>query len=210
MKSHFTASTITSFTIGLLLGGFVTNIILENTSHSSHFHSHHEKHPIADPTDGEYHVHADFRIFVGESRIDLSDEMFMTTASNNLSEDAHLHDGNGEVKHIHAEDLTFSAFLKSLDIELTSSCLTMFNQEPLCSGEENEVLLYVNGELFTSPISQYVPVDDDSILLYYGNSQDENIQTYIEEIPDDSCYYSGTCPERGVAPPESCGLTCEL
>jgi hypothetical protein len=72
------------------------------------------------------------------------------------------------------------------------------------------VLLFVNGELYSAPYTEYEPVDDDSILLYYGDPQNESIQSYIEEIPDDSCYYSGTCPERGIAPPESCGLTCEL
>jgi len=65
-------------------------------------------------------------------------------------------------------------------------------------------------ENYTSPITTYVPVDDDRILLYYGEATNTMIATYLENIPDDSCYYSGTCPERGVAPDEECGLTCEL
>ena len=142
--------------------------------------------------------------------VDLGDDQLITTVTNLLLDEEHLHDGNGEVKHIHAENVTFSDFLDSLGIPLTDSCLTLLEGESLCSGEENEVLLYVDGNLYTQPISQYVPVDDESILLYYGNSQDPNIPSYIDAIPDDSCYYSGTCPERGVAPPESCGLTCEL
>jgi hypothetical protein len=70
--------------------------------------------------------------------------------------------------------------------------------------------LFVNGELFTSPITQYVPVDNDRILLYYGNYDLGTIQPYLDAIPNDACYYSGTCPERGIAPDEECGLTCEL
>ena len=167
-------------------------------------------HPIANPFDTEYHVHADFRIFVGEQQVKLTDDIFMTSNQRTVHKHAHLHDGNGEVKHIHAEDLTFASFLQSLAITLTDSCLTLFDGQALCSGEEQEVLLYVNNELYTEPLNQYVPVDDDRILLYYGNPQDQSIQTYLEEIPSDACYYSGTCPERGVAPPESCGLTCEL
>ena len=167
-------------------------------------------HPIADPYDTEYHVHADFRIFVDDEQVELSDEQYMTTSDQTVHKHAHLHDGNGEVKHIHAENITFAEFLSSIDITLTDDCLTLFEDEARCSGAEQEVLLYVNEARYSEPISEYVPVDDDRILLYYGDPTNENIQTYAEAIPDDSCYYSGTCPERGVAPPESCGLTCEL
>ena len=167
-------------------------------------------HPIANPFDSEYHVHADFRIFVGDQQIDLTDEVFMTSSQQTMHKYAHLHDGNGEMKHIHLEDLTFASFLQSLAITLTDNCLALFDKKALCTDEAQAVLLYVNQERYTEPLTQYVPVDDDRILLYYGNPQDEGIQTYLEEIPSDACYYSGTCPERGVAPPESCGLTCEL
>jgi hypothetical protein len=204
MKKNTSPQPIIACVLGACIGAGLVFMFLQNTTESEYAH------PIADPLDTEYHVHADFRIFVGDEQVDLTGDTFMTTGNHNVSEHAHLHDGNGEMKHIHTEDLTFASFLESVDINLTSSCLTLFGGETLCSGEEQEVLLYVNNELFTQPLTQYVPVDDDRILLYYGNSQDKNIQTYLEEIPSDSCYYSGTCPERGVAPPESCGLTCEL
>jgi hypothetical protein len=202
--NHTSLQTVIAFVIGACVGASLVFLFLQSTADQTYTH------PIADPFDSKYHVHADFRIFVGDEQIDLTDEAFMTTAMNMVSADAHLHDGNGEVKHIHAEDITFAHFLDSLDITLTDNCLTLFEDEALCSGEEQEVLLYVNEELYTQPLSQYTPLDDDRILLYYGNSQDENIQNYIDEIPFDSCYYSGTCPERGIAPPENCGLTCEL
>ncbi len=205
MSENFSPSIVLALLAGTLIGGFVTHTFLGTTSTHDDF-----THPIANPFDTEYHVHADFHIFIGDEQVDLSADEFMTTGTHTVDEHAHLHDGNGDVKHIHAEDVTFSAFLQSLGITLTDSCLTLFEAESLCSGEQEEVLLYVNNELYTQPLSQYVPVDDDRILLYYGNSQAENIQTYLEEIPFDSCYYSGTCPERGIAPPESCGLTCEL
>ena len=167
-------------------------------------------HPIADPYDTAYHVHADFRIFVEDEQLDLTTDQYMTTSAQTVHQHAHLHDNNGEVKHIHAEGITFAGFLQSLNITLTDSCLIVDDSEQLCSDEGKEVLLYVNEELYTQPLSQYVPVDDDRILLYYGTAENNNLQTYIKDIPNDSCYYSGTCPERGIAPAENCGLTCEL
>jgi len=170
--------------------------------------NHHDNHPIADPFDSEYHVHADFHIVINGTLVNLDDNRFQTTSQQELHEGAHLHDNNGDVKHIHAEQVTFAGFLHSLGIALTDSCITLDNT--YCSGEVEEVLLFVNGELYATPISQYVPIDDDRILLYYGNYDLEAIQPYLDAVPDDACYYSGTCPERGVAPNEECGLTCEL
>ena len=53
-------------------------------------------------------------------------------------------------------------------------------------------------------------VDEDKVLLYYGDHSRENIESWFEQISNDACIYSYTCPERGTPPPESCGLTCEL
>jgi len=207
MSNDFSRHTIVSFLIGILVGGGAMYTWQLN-QHNHSYHEHHDEHPIADPYDSEYHVHADFHIVVRDTLVDLSDNVFQTTSQQSLHPDAHLHDNNGDVKHIHAEDITFADFLESLSITLTDSCLTLDNE--YCSGETEEVLLYVNNELYTEPITTYVPVDDDRILVYYGAATNPMIDTYLENVPDDSCYYSGTCPERGVAPDESCGLTCEL
>ena len=190
---------------GALVGGLLTFSLMNN---GWPMHNSHTQHPIADPYDTEYHVHADFHIVVNDTLVDLSDDVFMTSSEQHLHDGAHLHDNNGDVKHIHAEEVSFAEFLTSLNITLTDGCLTLDNE--YCSGEDKEVLLYVNNDLYTSPLTQYVPVDNDRILLYYGEATSPTLATYLEKIPDDACYYSGTCPERGVAPAESCGLTCEL
>jgi hypothetical protein len=205
MNIHPALCTITSFLIGILVGGGVT--YLWQASQDSH-NDHSDDHSVTESFEGEYHAHVDFHIVVQDTLVDLSDDMFQTTSEQSFHPDAHLHNNNGDVKHIHAENMTFADFLDSLSITLTDSCLTLDNE--YCSGETEEVLLYVNGDLYTQPITTYVPIDDDQILLYYGEATNPMIATYLENIPDDSCYYSGTCPERGVAPNEECGLTCEL
>lgn len=201
-----TKTEIVSFVAGLAVS-IVIGSLIHYVDHQSHA-EHHDNHPIANPYDSEYHVHADFHIVVRDTQVNLDADMFQTTSQQTLHKHAHLHDNNGDVKHIHAEGVTFAEFLDSLGITLTDNCLTLDNE--YCSGEEEEVLMFVNNELYTSPLTQYVPVDDDRILVYYGRYDMEVIQPYLDAVPDDSCYYSGTCPERGVAPPESCGETCEL
>jgi hypothetical protein len=198
---------VSAFALGLLLGG--GGWYLVDASHLLHDHAeHHDNHPIADPYDTEYHVHADFHIVVNGTQVDLSGDQFQTTSEQELHDELHLHDNNGEVVHIHAENKTFGEFLDSLGIELTEECLTLDSQ--YCTNDTKRLKLFVNNERYQDNITQYVPMDDDRVLLYYGTEDDAFIRERLDAIPADSCYYSGTCPERGIAPPESCGLECEL
>lgn len=192
--------------IGFVVGGAGTMIALDSFPGSQHLHGH--THPIANPTDDEYHIHADFLIYLDHEQYDLADPKFMTTDEQELHTDAHLHDGNGKVMHVHAEGVTFREFLESLGFVFDETCIETPSGESYCETDANRLLFFANGE--PAPLRDYVPVDDDRLLLYYGDPEDERILEYLESIPDDACYYSGTCPERGVAPPESCGLTCEL
>ena len=197
-----------SLVAGVAVGGtamYAAHMIQQDhTDHSDH----HDNHPIADPFDSEYHVHADFHIVINDTLVDLSDDAFQTTSQQELHQHAHLHDNNGDVKHIHDEGVTFAEFLESLGIELTQACVTLDNQ--YCTDDTDQLQLYVNGELYEGDLTQYVPVDDDRLLLYYGTTDNPALPTHLANVPDDACFYSGTCPERGVAPDESCGLSCEL
>ena len=88
-------------------------------------------------------------------------------------------------------------------------CLTI-DTETYCTNETESVALFVNGERWSHSLKDYVPQDLDRVLLYFGTLEEALITTYLETVPDEACIYSGSCPERGIAPPESCGLTCEL
>jgi hypothetical protein len=197
--------------LGIIVGGAGTALALGEMASllpgSGGEHGHGE-HPIADPSDDEYHVHADFLVYLEHEKLDLAKPEYMTTDEQELHTAAHLHDGNGEVMHIHEKGVTFAEFITSLGFAITDTCLTTPAGEQYCETSEQKIQLYANGE--TVDLATYEPVDDDQLLLYYGDPDHERISEYLKAIPDDACYYSGTCPERGVAPPESCGLTCEL
>lgn len=193
-----------AFVIGVILGGTLTYVFFSN----QHSHSHDGTHQITQP-DEEYHVHADFLIYINDDKINLSEEVYMTTATQELHEHAHLHDGNGEVQHMHSEGITFAEFINSLGLTVTDDCIS-YNEETYCDNDTKQLQLFVNNELYDGPITGFEAKDEDRLLLYYGPYDEEKITTYMNEVKNDACYYSGTCPERGIAPPESCGLTCEL
>lgn len=157
------------------------------------------------------HVHADFLMYLDHERYRFTDDRYQTTSEKALHEHLHLHNNNDHVIHRHAPDQTFGALLESLGYQLNEDCLITDSGKSFCNDEEtNQTLqVYVNGTVIEN-YADYVFADEDQILVYYGNPQDERIETYLSEITDDACIHSGTCPERGTAPPEECGITCEI
>ena len=186
-----------AFAAGVLLGSFMTFQFLSAQNSTDHQHY------------DEYHVHADFLIYIQDEKIDLEKEIYMTTSEQELHEHAHLHDANGEVQHMHKEGITFAEFINSLGLNVTDECITYDGTE-YCSSEEESLLLFVNNEQYEGSITNFEAMDEDRVLLYYGPYDEEKITGYMNEVKNDACFYSGTCPERGIAPPESCGLTCEI
>jgi hypothetical protein len=159
--------------------------------------------------DDEVHVHADFMVIVNDEWIRLTDEKYQSSVKQVLHKNVHLHDGKDDVVHRHADGITFANFLSSIGFTLTNECLTNDQGTSYCADDNNVLTLYVNGVPKTI-LTEYIPEEEDKVLLYYGSPANPKISEYQSAITNNSCFYSGTCPERGIAPPESCGLTCEI
>lgn len=190
------------FFLGIVLGLLGGTYFLTNQTDSSH--------PIgyAD-NDDEVHVHSDFIVYLDGQSYDFTDDKYQSKAAHVLHAHVHLHDNNDDVIHRHERDITLADFFHSLGFTLTDECITTDEDETFCSGDTQKLQLYVNGEA-TSTIADYENKEEDQLLLYYGDPADPIIDSLLSEVTDRACIYSGTCPERGVAPPEDCGLTCEL
>ncbi len=202
MSSIFTLKRIAALLTGVITGAVLTTILLSFRADDGHFHSH-------DESSGAYHIHADFLVIVNDTKVNLSGDEYMSKADKVLHPGVHLHDNKDDVIHFHARDITLVEFLSSLDITLTKDCLTIADTTS-CTSDEKSLLLFVNGQDQTDTVENYVPQDNDRILLYYGIPNNPQLNSYLTEVTDRACMYSGTCPERGTPPPEECGLTCEL
>jgi hypothetical protein len=166
-------------------------------------------HAVGTSQGEKVHVHADFRMYIDDERIRFTDEKYQSSTAHTHHVSLHFHDGNDEVIHRHAEGGTLTEFFESIDIILTNSCLTMDTGPEYCTNDTADLILLVNGKRIDD-IDNYIFAEEDRILLYYGNPSNPKLNDYIANITDLSCIYSGTCPERGAPPTESCGLTCEV
>lgn len=197
--------------VGIIVGGTLFYFV-NNAIHAMHGHEHKsDLHPIgyAD-NDDEVHVHSDFVLYLDGAEIDLTDDKYQSKTEQILHAHIHLHDNNDEIIHRHDHDITLADFFVSLGFELTNNCITNDIGQSFCTTEAEELMVFVNDERIDNP-ADYVNQEEDRILIYHGSRSDsETITELLLSITDRACIYSGTCPERGTAPPESCGLTCEL
>lgn len=117
-----------------------------------------------------YHIHINFKVFTNSTVVDFS-------KYNEESPDIHIHDGKGDLLHIHKQGMTLGDFFTSIKMDLPKN-----------------IKLYVNGKENLQGLL-YVPQDLDQILLTDGP---------IVPVSDDACIYSLKCPARGTPPPENC------
>ena len=202
--NYCTVPTIVAFLIGLAVAGvigYVTGTLTMPHKTSTH--------PIGTSQDGKIHVHADFRLYLGDERVRFTEEKYQSDIERIRHTSLHFHDGNDEVIHRHADNVTLSDFFASIGMKLTNDCLIMDTGIEHCTNDTDTVLLIVNGVQVIDN-AKYVIQEADRILLYFGDATNPNIRTYVGEITDLACMYSGTCPERGTPPTEGCGLTCEV
>lgn len=166
-------------------------------------------HPIGASTNTEVHVHGDFKMYLNDERIRFTDKKYQSSTEHSHHVSLHFHDGNDEVIHRHADNVTLVEFFASIGMKLTNECLTLDTGKNYCTNATNTLMLIVNNER-TLNIENYIFAEEDRILLYYGDPKSPNIRDLAISVTDTACMYSGTCPERGTPPTEGCGLTCEV
>lgn len=148
------------------------------------------------------HSHADFAVSIDSQLIDFSNEKYMSNEEKHLSKYFHLHDGMGTLIHRHQPGLTLGDFFSSLNITLSKDCVTLDDRQALCTEGTSRWRMVVNGEERLLDPS-FVFEDTDKILLTYSAS-DTLWETEWQNMTDDACLYSRTCPSRGDPPTENC------
>lgn len=140
----------------------------------------------------EFHVHADFKVFINGHEIDFSLPRY-----NIRNRYIHLHTDNdfgGNVIHIEGRNATMGEFFLSLAMNFNSTCFA--TPEEFCNSEARTLKFYISGkrnELY----EMYEPADLDRILISYGNETEEMIQQQADSITKLACVFSNKCPVPG-------------
>lgn len=150
------------------------------------------------------HYHVDIKIYINGVPVDLSKPEFQSTDSDKKSPYIHLHDGSGDVVHLHHSGMTIGDILHALGGSLTPNCLKISGLNH-CTGLSSSLRVYVNGSRILLP-QRYEPKDLDRILITY-NPHFSDITGQLNSLTDNACLYSYKCPQRGEPPTESCNST---
>ena len=161
------------------------------------------KAPISQAPTEKYHVHANFNVRINGVLRDFSGSQYQSPEGKELDKYIHLHDGVGDLIHIHKKGESLNDFFKSLKISFTKDCIILGPSSQYCSGNGETLKFYVNGKP-NNLFEKYEPVDLDRILISFGYEDDADIQKQIAQVSDNACIYSLKCPERGKPPTENC------
>ena len=171
------------------------------------------------------HIHADFAVWIEDEKIDFTDSKYMSGVSYDEEshdevseyhhEHLHLHDGIGWVMHTHKPGDGIGDFFSSIGVVMTANCMKLDSGVDICPNELGQRWrIFVRHrplegseweEMAWDP--EYELKDMDQILLTYQNEDEasmERITEQKEEMTDDACLYSKTCPWRGEPPAENC------
>lgn len=155
--------------------------------------------PVA-PTD--VHLHADLMVYLDGNQIDFSQSKYQSDEDHHLSERVHFHDGDGNVFHVHAAQVTLGELFESLGIRFTADCFVTDENIPYCDGPQGQLKFFVNDQSNTQ-FDAYIPKDLDRILIAYGNESPVQLRQELDAVTDNACIPSGKCLERGSPPDES-------
>lgn len=127
---------------------------------------------------GTAHAHLYFAVSLEGERIDFSQERYQLADRR-----VHFENQDGEILHVHAEDVTVRYTLRTLGIGINGTCIT--SGEVRCANSTHDLRVYVDGEVLEDPLS-YVPRQDDNVMVWYGPE---------DEGPDDG-FFQRVLPDR--------------
>ncbi|MEW5926071.1 MAG: hypothetical protein AB1941_01160 [Gemmatimonadota bacterium] len=133
--------------------------------------------PVEKPT----HYHANFALFVGGERVDLSaDEYMQDVAACAVGETvlpaarAHLHNNDPDVAHVHHEGVTWGHLLTNLGFGLGEEYLALDGGPVLTEGEGRTLKFILNGQPQYSVHNELIR-SGDRLLISYGPESEADV-----------------------------------
>jgi hypothetical protein len=125
---------------------------------------------------GSAHEHAAFLVKLDGVPIDFSQSKYQVK-----SRLIHVENNDGTTLHRHATDVPFIEFLDSVDMDIRNGCFIGDDRREYCDTADKKLRYFVNGTE-TGSISDYVPNENDRILVIYGDENDTEIKQEIDAL----------------------------
>jgi len=93
----------------------------------------------------------------------------------------HFEGNDGTTLHKHATGVKLGYLFDSLAIGLDDQCFVFPNEKDYCNTEKYSLKFFVNGEQVDN-IVDYEPIDNDQVLISFGDETPEEIETQLLEL----------------------------
>jgi len=125
---------------------------------------------------GSAHEHAAFLVKLDGVPIDFSESKYQVK-----SRFIHVENNDGTTLHRHATDVPFIEFLKSVDMDIKNGCFVRDDGREYCDTADKRLRYFINGTESGS-ISDYIPNENDRILVIYGDENNNEIKQEIDAL----------------------------
>jgi hypothetical protein len=125
---------------------------------------------------GSAHEHAAFLVVLDRVPINFSQSQYQVKS--NL---IHVENGDGTTIHRHATGVPFIEFLKSVDMDIQNGCFIADDGREYCDTADKKLRYFVNGNQ-TNSIANYVPNENDRILVVYGDEDESELRREVDAL----------------------------
>jgi len=128
---------------------------------------------------GDEHEHAGILVRIFGDKFDFSKQEYQVK-----SPYIHFEGQDGDTIHRHASNVPIGFLFDTIKMDLTDECIVFPDKKPehtFCTSEDYSIKFYVNHEKKDS-IKDYVLNEDDRILVLFGNENQTQVDTYLQEL----------------------------
>ncbi len=140
---------------------------------------------------GEFpHFHANFAVFVGGERLDLSGEKYMEDLASCRVDPllmlpldrTHMHERNQDVVHVHARGVTWGHFFANIGFTLRDDFLRTDAGVTFEAGEGGTLKFVLNGASAPSVFNELIGSEDRLLISYGPESAAEVLETQFDAV----------------------------
>ena len=125
---------------------------------------------------GDEHIHASMLVRVFGDKFDFSLPNYQIKSSW-----IHFENSDGDTVHRHASGVELEFLFNSMGIGIDEECFTFPDGRAFCNNDDYSLKYFINHKK-VNDIREYIVMEDDRILISYGNESQEVIEQQLAEL----------------------------
>ena len=125
---------------------------------------------------GGEHIHASTLVRIFGDKFDFSLPNYQIKSSW-----IHFENQDGDTIHRHASGVELEFLFNSLGIAIDENCFTFPDGRAFCTNEDYSLKYFINHKQ-VNDIREYVVMEEDRVLISYGNEDQDAIEQQLSEL----------------------------